>query len=83
MHQGLKLLEVIIIELYQVILFLLVKHFISISDDPEIVAGDQGRITNNDVRLAKEWVIKNKHLLLMYWNSDIVTRIFLNKIERV
>ncbi len=43
---------------------------ITISDNPEVI-GETGNIKNQDIELTKEFVIKNKKILLSVWNDEI------------
>ena len=70
MALELKYLERIRINIYQVTLFLLVKHFISISDKPEIIAGDIGSIKQKDIKKVIQWIIINKETLLKFWLQE-------------
>jgi hypothetical protein len=56
---------------------------VSISDTPEIVAGDTGDIKSIDVRKVYDWVVLNKETLLEYWNSDILTDELISKIKNI
>lgn len=47
---------------------------VSIVDKPKIVAGDQGVISNKDVKKVINWILLNKTMLLQYWDSKIITR---------
>ncbi len=57
---------------------------VSISDSPEIVAGTRNAVSAKELNKISEWIIKNKRVLLDYWNSDRAdTRKILNSLESV
>jgi hypothetical protein len=56
---------------------------VSIDDDPRIVAGDQGEISNKHLEKVFQFVIKNKEVLLGYWNSEIYTDELFDKIKSI
>lgn len=43
---------------------------VSISDDPRIVGGFIGQITNDDMTILKKFIVLNKEALLDFWNSS-------------
>ncbi len=43
---------------------------VSISDDPQIVAGNKGSITTDDLGKVFKWVIVNKDILLQLWRME-------------
>lgn len=42
---------------------------ISISDTPEIKGSNEANISPSELKLISEWIIKNKKVLLGYWNQ--------------
>ena len=52
---------------------------ITISEDPEII-GDIGEVKSSDLRKIREFVIKNKEVLLDYWNDKIDTAEVIEKL---
>lgn len=56
---------------------------ISISDNPKIVAGDEGKITSSDLKKVFDWIILNKETLLKYWNNELLTDELIELIKKV
>lgn len=54
-----------------------------ISTKPKIVAGDQGEITNEDVKSVYDWVMLNREILLQYWNHNMSTNDLIDKLKKV
>lgn len=50
---------------------------ISISDEPEILLKsndlDKIKLSNKQIRAIKLWIIKNRDVLMKYWNDEITT----------
>lgn len=44
---------------------------VSISDTPSVKAGSG--LSNADLKLVSQYIIKNKDILLQYWNEEITT----------
>ena len=53
-----------------------------ISDNPEIVAGDVGKITPDDQKKVFDWIVLNKDVLMKYWNSEILTDELIENIKK-
>ena len=57
--------------------------YISVSDNPKIVAGDQGEISNKDVKLVEDFIKLNLDLTLRYWNKEILTDELLDELKEI
>ena len=56
----------------------------TISDNPEIIAGSPEGIANSKkIELVKIWIKKNKDILLKYWNKEVFTRDLFNEIKPI
>lgn len=54
-----------------------------ISDEPKVIAGDEGEITTVDLKKIFDWVNLNKGYLLKYWNHEITTGELIDNIEKI
>ncbi len=53
---------------------------VSISDDPEIVAGEG--LSNNDFEHVQEYIRRNKDVLLDYWYGEIDTAELIGRLKK-
>lgn len=53
---------------------------LTIQNDPQIVAGEC-HLDSDTIEDVKDWVSKNKELLLKYWKGEISTKQFVNELE--
>lgn len=51
-------------------------------ENPQIVAGDKGNLSNKDVELIKLFVINNYTALMSLWNDNISPFQFVSKIRK-
>lgn len=57
---------------------------LSIEDDPQIlIKGVKLNISGKELQKIKDWVVKNKMLLLKYWNSEITAADFIFNMQKV
>lgn len=56
---------------------------VSISDAPEIVAGDKGKITMTDLNKVFNWVVLNQEPLMKYWNNNLITDELIGELKKV
>lgn len=47
---------------------------LTISNDPEVPRDQKWKLSSNDFKMAREFVLKNKDLLLKYWMGELLTR---------
>lgn len=47
---------------------------LTISDNPEVPRDQKWKLSTQDFKMAREFVIKNKDLLLRYWRGELLTR---------
>ena len=48
------------------------RFVLSISDDPQIMEGQNDILTSNEFWLVRLWIIQNKDALLQFWNREIL-----------
>lgn len=56
---------------------------VTISKNPEIVGGDKGDIKGSDVEKCKEFIIKNKEVLMAFWDGEYDTADLYNNLQKV
>lgn len=60
---------------------------ISISDEPEILLKSNDlskiRFSNRQIRAIKLWIIKNRDVLMKYWNEELTTDEIIDLIRKV
>ena len=56
---------------------------ISISNNPKILKGDRGEISDTDLKKVFTWITKNEKILLNLWYMVIDDETFLDSIEKI
>jgi hypothetical protein len=55
----------------------------TIADDPQVIGDIPSEITQHDIELAKSWIVKNKTVLLQYWNDEFDTPGLIKRLQKV
>jgi hypothetical protein len=55
----------------------------SISDDPQLIGAVPAEINQSDLSLVRSWVLKNKTVLLNYWDDEFSTPGLIKRLQKV